>query len=123
MRISDWSSDVCSSDLRRRKSDTGGARQIAAAFIGFVAGKGGPCGGKAHMIGDLVLADFTQAGGAVCVKPCACEPGGGAPHIHRYDFFPNSLSISPSIAAAPASPSSPCCLKTCTNLPPRTLRR
>src|SRR3546814_7657218 len=60
---------------RRRKSNTGGARQIAAAFIGFVAGKGGPCGGKAHMIGDLVLADFTQAGGAVCVKPCACEPG------------------------------------------------
>src|SRR3546814_14614555 len=74
MRISDWSSDVCSSDLRRRKSDTGGARQIAAAFIGFVAGKGGPCGRKAHMIGDLVLADFTQAGGAVCVKSCASEP-------------------------------------------------
>src|SRR3546814_2296770 len=65
---------------RRRKSNTGGARQIAAAFIGFVAGKGGPCGGKAHMIGDLVLADFTQAGGAVCVKPCACEPGVGAAH-------------------------------------------
>src|SRR3546814_4618997 len=83
---------------RRRKSNTGGARQIAAAFIGFVAGKGGPCGGKAHMIGDLVLADFTQAGGAVCVKPCACEPGVGAAHIDRYDFFHNSVSIAASIA-------------------------
>src|SRR3546814_3978299 len=106
MRISDWSSDVCSSDLRRRKSDTGGARQIAAAFIGFVAGKGGPCGRKAHMIGDLVLADFTQAGGAVCVKSCASEPGVGAAHIDRYDFFHNSVSIAASIADAPASASS-----------------
>src|SRR3546814_20803541 len=62
------------------------------------------------MIGDLVLADFTQAGGAVCVKPCACEPGVGAAHIDRYDFFHNSVSIAASIADAPASASSLWCL-------------
>src|SRR3546814_16743323 len=62
------------------------------------------------MIGDLVLADFTQAGGAVCVKPCACEPGVGAAHIDRYDFFHNSVSIAASIADAPASASSRWCL-------------
>src|SRR3546814_6139397 len=62
------------------------------------------------MIGDLVLADFTQAGGAVCVKPCACEPGVGAAHIDRYDFYHNSVSIAASIADAPASASSLWCL-------------
>src|SRR3546814_6295829 len=43
MRISDWSSDVCSSDLRRPKSDRLDTGLLKRSFLGWLRGERGHC--------------------------------------------------------------------------------
>src|SRR3546814_2161989 len=70
MRISDWSSDVCSSDLhlRRRAGQGETARKGVAQLAGQPAGDGGIVGGGAGIGGRGQTAAQRQGGGAA-VRP------------------------------------------------------
>src|SRR3546814_1565728 len=59
MRISDWSSDVCSSDLRSRPDDVVGGAAVALAGIAAIAGTGaGTRGARAIGADPQLLAEM-----------------------------------------------------------------
>src|SRR3546814_20710400 len=86
MRMSDWSSDVCSSDLDRQPQQADGGRRIGD-FPGFPLGKGlGEGQGENPDILMLVIEAVDAAGGcridlrAEHVEAFAAETGCGIEH-------------------------------------------
>src|SRR3546814_5250912 len=89
MRISDWSSDVCSSVLQQYDRADPAHEQELAAFECALAGSGG--GGDRAVLGGGI-AD-AHAGGVACVVPAVLQsrmranperlPRPGFPHARR----------------------------------------
>src|SRR3546814_4377774 len=61
MRISDWSSDVCSSDLVAHRAAHDPAQHIAAAFVRRQHAVGDEEARRAQMIGDDAVAGLRRA--------------------------------------------------------------
>src|SRR3546814_15072902 len=80
MRISDWSSDVCSSDLRIARTGAFAAHDLARFHeqVNDIAGGGiDEIGGRALCADAERIAERSLAVGAVKRREIACEAGRG----------------------------------------------
>src|SRR3546814_8147348 len=88
MRISDWSSDVCSSDLIPHLSRERGAAAPCARPGRIAAAAGPACGKVGEAIGEIAMNDQPQIArpdsGKAAAPPPFAEPG--VPHIRTLNI-------------------------------------
>src|SRR3546814_4390846 len=97
MRISDWSSDVCSSDLHRQPG--GGARCIGACFVRQLAmGDARPCLGQGAGGGDLRGPALYRAVAAQLASHARMGGGAGPVLDHILQPGPEQLHWPPHLA-------------------------
>src|SRR3546814_13618603 len=99
MRISDWSSDVCSSDLQRRVAENAGGgsdlrRRIRArsAGLGAIRGDAGRHGGAArqdHVPGARARSEERRVG-KECVSTCRSR---WSPYLYKKNIIVDLLTI------------------------------
>src|SRR3546814_13924764 len=97
MRISDWSSDVCSSDLTRRRSGGGAARPGSQPGLRGAAADPGvdPGGGARHAVGR----SEERRVGKECVSTCRSRwsPSHSKKNLRRINIMSLDTNITQTI--------------------------